>query len=314
MRLLHLFLVISLFMQPILAVEEQTETQQSFFDRAKICINAIASLGKQGFNTITSTEAQWRFLAPEIVISMLLSLIHDYDRLYLNATTSAVHFNELSPAIQEALRGMNAQDIAVKLYDGKNGFSLWNTICIGKEHSDAVQQFIVGHEIAHIQNNHLMKQAALSLAMIICCIGVNKIVLPKFKQTLQTTSKDSYTYKCILIIKNILSFFDQNPLITYILIKTISAHFSQYCEKQADMIAATTLNSAQGGIDFFNQEIINENTQAIELNNIKDTSESLIIRLLSHYFSAWLWLSRKLNWSSHPSLQTRIDYLAPLAY
>lgn len=317
MRFIRFFLIISIFMQPLCSAEQEV-VQQGLFDRAKASVAKAALLGKQTVSFIFSdtTESQWWFLAPEIFISKLGSLILDCHGLYLNATTSAIPFNELSPAIQDALHGMNVQDIAVKLYDGRGGFALWNTIFIGKkvlESSDTVQSFLVGHEISHIQNNHLIKNLALDIAMIACCIGINKMVLPKLEQALETTEKDSYTYKCLMLVKNILSFFDRNPLITYIFIQTVSARFSQYCEKQADMIAAATLNSAQGGIDYFNQEII---MKQIEQNKIKindEESEGLIISLLERYLSAWLWVSRKLSWSSHPSLETRIDYLLPLA-
>jgi Zn-dependent protease with chaperone function len=87
---------------------------------------------------------------------------------------------------------------------------------------------------------------------------------------------------------------------------TTLTYYSRSCEKEADMIAATTLHCAQGGIDYFRQALIDE-----QMNTI--ATEETAISFWTLYFRFFSFLGSTLNWKTHPSLQTRIDYLIPLA-
>ncbi len=310
MRFIRFFLIIFLFLQPLRSAQEEF-FEQSLFERAKASIVQAASLSKQGISFIFSNtaELQWCFLIPEIFKQLVIGgLMHDGMKS-LEAITPSVPLDQLPISIKDALIDMNAQDIPVKYIDGDGALAAFSrTIFIGKDlllSSDSILRFVVGHEIAHIQRNHQIK----AFVLLILCLGGficgNKIV-QKIEDQLKTTDEDTYTYTSLACVKNMISLVVKNPVIAYISVRTLQAYFARSWENESDFLSATTLNCAQGGVDYFNETIIKEQVDNVMIQESVDSFWIL-------YFRFFSFLGSTLNWKAHPSLQTRIDYLLPLA-
>jgi Zn-dependent protease with chaperone function len=100
-------------------------------------------------------------------------------------------------------------------------------------------------------------------------------------------------------VLSFLQLINNSPLLSAGLFAVLRATVSRACEKEADLVSATTLNNAQGGIDFF---------KSMEQ---PATQDSLFNWLNPLYVLKKIEHSPVL--SSHPSNQERIDYLSELA-
>jgi hypothetical protein len=331
----RLLLVISLFMQSLCFAEQEVVQQSVFavaencyggiprkttvfkalsasFERAKASVAQALSLGKQGISLIfnETTELQWLFLAPEIFKQLVIGGVMYEGTKHLELIIPSVPLDQLPASIKNTLIEMNAQHIPIKYIDGDGALAAFSrTIFWGRDlllSSDAIQRFLVGHEVPHIQQKHQMK----TFALFAVCFGgfmCGKKIVQKIEEQLKSMDENTYAYTSLACLKNMISLIVKNPFITYISFRTLQAYFARSCEKEADIIAATALNCAQGGIDYFKQSIIKD-----EMDNNGMTQES-VDSFWSRYFRVFSFLGSKLNWNNHPSLETRIDYLLPLA-
>ncbi|CAN5216433.1 hypothetical protein BH09DEP1_BH09DEP1_6230 [soil metagenome] len=117
--------------------------------------------------------------------------------------------------------------------------------------------FVVGHEMAHIKNNHgdqkdLVAVATLPLT-IIAVFAIDQAVQSSISSINKrfNLKEDGYAARILGIIQKGSHIASRSPLFHWFIFKYLNNTFSRKCEREADRDAALILNSAKGGISFF---------------------------------------------------------------
>jgi Zn-dependent protease with chaperone function len=221
----------------------------------------------------------------------------------------------LSPipsTIKTIFEKMSVKLHPTKLFSSKNfgfnaGVARDQTIIIGEELlktcSPQEVEFVIGHELGHVLNNHHIKKLLVTLV----ALGVS-IALPLGIERLSERLKKDYpeaTYPkihtIISSIQKVSTFITENPLLSYLFYKQINAYFSRYCEKEADLTAAKKIGHAAGGISFFENLLTKKYTNTRSLSRLRYLNPFYWHSMIEHAF-----------FSSHPDHTTRIDYLKKL--
>ena len=163
-----------------------------------------------------------------------------------------------------------------------------------ENHTPEETEFVIGHEIAHLQINHMKKRALFATLLTLSPLlfaAVIKIIEKKYAPAPGTT-----LYKFVAFSKKFQNIIFENPLLWFFIIKFGYCAISRYQEQQADLYSAQKTGQIAGGISFFKKYLpYNEQSRFSSLNPI-----SLVSKVNS-------FLSR-----SHPHIETRIEYLKVL--
>lgn len=183
--------------------------------------------------------------------------------------------------------------------------SLGNILIISEEwfHSlnDEEQRMLIGHELIHIKQRHDVKSIATSV-IVLTLLNLLYTVQPikyfdKHYNISLTIALKVHTPLFQYIYKERLL-----DLITPLLLYLLRA-YARHNEREADIIAASSLHCASGGVSLFSQ-IRNEITDGEQ--------QSVSNFRLKRIFYALQKLGKRL-FSSHPSLDERIAYLQKIA-
>lgn len=262
----------------------QSESEQS---QAPTFIDKATAWGKKGFDWIISEKGQ-------VCLILLYTFFKSYNGLAAMKSSTAITLKDVSPVVQNAVKDMNAEkDISAfrSIVNYDNAIASFNKMYIGDAFtkcSDMIQRFIVGHEVTHIQKNHQIKGMVARMSIVFSVPVLQTIC----KATLGEDSKITKTF----------NFIKRNPIFALILQQTLGSKLIRSYEREADMLAATKLNCAQGGIDFFTQEIKQQHTIATNRSWLSYLSPFAIVDKIDDL----------LGWNDHPPLEERISYLKSL--
>lgn len=174
------------------------------------------------------------------------------------------------------------------------GARMNNTIIVGDSLLNTSKpeemEFIIGHEIAHIQKRHQLKTV-----VFIFGIAAVKGVFDKLMTYVEKKyypEEGSYGYYLFMIGKKIQHITD-NRVIYFLLLISLRNLLACYFEKEADLVSAAKTGRTKEAIDFF------ERCQRAESN-----------QAYAARFKAWLLATLS---APHPSHETRIAYLKELA-
>lgn len=160
--------------------------------------------------------------------------------------------------------------------------------------------FVVGHEFAHLKNNHVGKKGALGIVgtpLIIAAIFAADATLDSTISAIKhkfNVKEEGYCARFLEAIKKGSHICSRSPLFHWWVIKCCYNAFSRRCEREADRDAALILNCAKGGILFF--------TKLMVENRLP---QSLLGKLLHK-------IDHTLGFVSHPSHAERITDLHKL--
>ncbi len=162
-----------------------------------------------------------------------------------------------------------------------------------ENHSPKQAEFVVGHEIAHLQLNHAIKRtlstALLTLSPVLFAAFI-KIIEIKYAPKPGTT-----LYKLIELSKKLNKSIIENPFLWFFIVKFGYGALSRYQEQQADLLAAEKTGQIEGGISFFEKYLPKEQAKYSWFNpiNLFSKANSILFGL-------------------HPSPEDRIEYLKAL--
>lgn len=210
----------------------------------------------------------------------------------------------IPPTIAQAIKDLQASftinNISVSPEMGLNAVAFHNgSIAVGKplleKCTPLEQRFVIGHEVTHVTHHHLLKIMAITIGALIALPAIHKAI-EEIESLVPENSKGA---KLLHFIKKGSAFINDNPFIYGMVVLAIQAYAARYFEKEADLVSATQLNAAQGGVDFFNRILKEPSTPSSWLSSLNPFK--LLMRLDHALFP------------THPSIQTRIQYLSALA-
>ena len=151
------------------------------------------------------------------------------------------------------------------------------------ELSDAEKRFLIGHELMHINKDHIFKKKFFIFSLgIPTSIAINLLIY-KFQKDLNIKLKDSPQIASVAIYATLIS------------LAPFSLWYNRHLEREADLESATTLHCARGGELLFKRVLE-------EINAIPHT---WLHKKLLYFYEKFL--------GTHPTLKKRIKYLAKLA-
>ena len=304
MRFLALFLTFSLFFNIPLSANP-APSNPGIFSKAKELAGKAIAYAKKGGKFLLSPDGQILIIVAYGTTYLIKGL---YDFAQITRQANPVPLSSLPSAVQEAVAGMNPQkQISFKFGGDLVAASTPKTIILGEEffsHTPEMQKFIVGHELAHIQNDHPLKGVLAYFGLYSSAFTSWFAAVLAWDLAVKNAKnkKNGLKNKCIVAAKKAINFIAENPIIPFAIMMTLGSRFSQHLEKEADMESATKLQCAQAGIDFFNfYRISAKNTATTSFwNHVNPIN---ISNKISDLF----------GWTRHPSRSQRIEYLKPLA-
>ncbi len=170
--------------------------------------------------------------------------------------------------------------------------------------TEAEKTFVIGHEISHMKNYHAEQQTLMGGVILAGTVGsllaydkITQALFEKLEKSLKLDEK-SFSARALQFLKRSNHAIATAPLVHWFISKYLYYKFSQSCEREADRESAQLLNSAQGGISFFE----------------KDIAQDAAIKNSPWYsylnpFTALKYANRTLGFLNHPSHEERIALL-----
>jgi Zn-dependent protease with chaperone function len=289
-------------MQPICSAEQEIIAERSMMSQTKDAAYKVMQWGKKSVNALVSPKGQYGLIA--LYVAPYLYEVLKYNR----ASTCSVATSELPIVIQKAIRDMNPQQyINFKVTEDFICYAQRNIIVLTKElfsFSDAIQRYITGHEMAHIELHHTTFRGvpitiALIAAVWFSMAGLEAICMKYEKH------KDGQTYtgKALIATQKIVDCITNNPVILFGIMMTIASKWEQYIEREADLEAINRLKCAQGAVEWAYYRIEEANKRA------QNSSWWSYISPLALSNS----ISNALGWTGHDPRPKALEYLLPLA-
>ena len=261
MRLLRLFLVISLFMQPICSAQQEITQEHSVMSQTKDAAYKLIQWGKNSVRTLVSPAGQ-------------LGLIALYGTPYLyeifkmnNGSMRSVTLSELPLVIQDAIRDMNLQKhIDFKVAEDFICYAQHNTVVLPEKlsFSPEIQRYIAGHEMAHIELHHTSTRGPIMVMALIAAVWFSIVGLEVICNKYAKYKNDqTYTGKTLIATQKIVDYIMNNPIVFFAIAMTIGSRWSQYIEQEADLEAINRLKCAQGAVEWvrYRIESVNKATE-----------------------------------------------------
>ncbi len=297
MRFISLFLIVSLFLQPICSAQEEIVAGRSIIAQTKDAACKIMQWGKKGVSALVSPAGQWGLMA-------IFFHMWNHGR-YINSNGIKISEGEpiaidaLPAAIQNAIKAMDLQkDVAFRVTQdviyAKN-----NTVVLSKHLfslSDEIQRYITSHELAHIKQNHQLK-IALGAGCIIGLLFFAKKAVDCCAQNCKTRNwKD----KAIMTAKKTCDFIATNPIVQFAIFMTLLTRLTQYYEREADLVAIAKTNCASGAVEWAYLRIAAAQERAA---NFSWFNPFCIVEKIND----------TLGWTWHDPRSKALEYLLPLA-
>lgn len=218
-----------------------------------------------------------------------------------NIVSSCKPLHSIPSAIEDACRKMSFDLDPNKIFTSpeiSSACAYKDTVYLNdkflENHTAEQTEFVVGHEIAHLQLNHGLKnQVALPLLTISPLLFA---ALIKFIEKKYAPVPGTSLHKFVELSKKLQKTIVENPLLWFLIVKLGYCAYSRYQEQQADLYSAQKTGQIAGGISFFKKYLpYYEQSRFSWLNPI-----NLLSKANSFLFG------------SHPPLETRIEYLKAL--
>jgi len=213
--------------------------------------------------------------------------------------------DKIPAAVSNVLKKMNFS--ASKVYVSENlGFNAGATpdgvITIGKDLLDSCSpqeiEFVVGHEIAHVQQRHIAKIFMGLSATLLALFSVDRTTQWLGKK--YSVQQHPILHKMLNGYGKIKYFFMNNPLVAFAMFRVWQSAIQRFHEKEADLVSAYATGQAAGGAAFFKRFI--QDCAPKETNWLKYLNPLDWARDLDHYL-----------FPSHPSVRERYQYLQEIA-
>lgn len=302
MHFIRLFLIVSLFLQPLCSAQQEIVAERSIMAQTKDAACKIMQWGKKSVNTLVSPAGQCCMIA--MYVAPYLYQVFKMNR----ASIYSVATSELPLVIQEAIRDMNSQKhINFKVAEDLVCYAQRNIVVLPKalfSFSHAIQRYITGHEMAHIELYHTaFRGFPITIALIagvwFSIVGLEAICMKYEKHK----NDQTYTGKALIATQKIVDCIMNNPIILFAIMMTIASKWEQYIEREADLEAIKRLKCAQGAVEWAYYRI-EENKKAYGNSSWWSYFSPLAISN---------GISNALGWTRHDPRPKALEYLIPLA-